>query len=281
MSRRRITAVLTAAIALAACQGPGPDRRPTSSSQSTLLPSVNVGVGTDIPGLGLLNPDTHDRRGFDVDLYRWLGNNTEPRFVPVEVDVLIADRVNALALGRVQLVVHTFSMTDERRGKIGFAGPYLVSQQGFLVRDGEGFEVTSMEDLTGKTVCSQAGSTSYNQLTTGALKNKVTTTSEVGTRQCVDRLLRKEVDAASTDQIILRGFASQDPRLKVAKWAFGAKERYGVGLPKGDRALCEQITQGIKDFIINGAWDQFFRANFGDLSSEGYRPNPNQLDPCP
>ncbi|CCH29857.1 transporter substrate-binding domain-containing protein [Actinosynnema sp. NPDC047251] len=278
---RRITAALAAVAALAACQGPTTGQRPSSSSQSTLIRSVNVGVGTDIPGLAVLNADTHERRGFDVDLYRWLGNNTEPKFAPVEVDVLIADRVNALALGRVQMVVHTFSITDERRGKIGFAGPYLISQQGFLVREGDETSIRSLDDLAGKTVCSQAGSTSFNQLTTGALRGKVTTTSELGTRQCVDRLLRKEVDAASTDEIVLRGFAAQNPQLKVVDLTFGAQERYGVGLPKGDRESCERITQGIKDFITNGGWDQFFRSNFGDLSPEGHKPDPNRLDPCP
>ncbi|MBW4716984.1 transporter substrate-binding domain-containing protein [Saccharothrix obliqua] len=276
---RRVPAVLAAVVLLAACQGPI-NPSPTSTGRSALIRSVNVGVGTDIPGLAVLNPDTHERRGFDVDLYRWLANNTEPKFEPVEVDVLIPDRVNELALGRVQMLVHTFSITDQRRGKIGFAGPYLVTQQGIMVRAGDE-RIKTIDDLTGKTVCSQAGSTSYEQLTSGALKGKVTTTSEVGTRQCVDRLLRQEVDAASTDEIILRGFAHQTPGLKVLDLTFGTQERYGVGLPKGDRALCERITEGIKEFITNGAWDQFFRSNFGDLPVEGHKPNPYRLDPCP
>ncbi|RKT53971.1 transporter substrate-binding domain-containing protein [Saccharothrix australiensis] len=276
----RVTAALAAALVLTSCTVPD-----TSASKSTghtqLVRAVTVGVGTDIPGLAVLDPDSHERQGFDVDLYRWLGNNTEPKFTPVEVDVLIANRVNEIALGRVQLVVHTFSITDERRGKIGFAGPYLISQQGVLVREGDD-RIRTIDDLAGKTVCSQAGSTSYNQLTSGSLKGRVTTTSEDGTRQCIDRLLRGDVDAASTDQIILRGFARQTPGLKVLDLTFGAQERYGVGLPKGDRALCEQITDGIRSFITDGAWDQFFRTNFGeDLDLASHKPDPYRLDPCP
>ncbi|WP_433271839.1 transporter substrate-binding domain-containing protein [Actinosynnema sp. CS-041913] len=276
---RRVAATLAAVVALAACTAPAGSSSPQSTNQGTLIPPVVVGVGTDIPGLAVFDPDSHDRRGFDVDLYRWLGNNTSPKFAPVEVDVLIADRVNALALGRVQLVVHTFSMTDERRGKIGFAGPYLITQQGIMVREGDE-RIKVLDDLSGKTVCSQAGSTSYNQLTSGWMRNRVTTTSEAGTRQCIDRLLRKEVDAASTDQIILHGFVRQTPGLKVLDVTFGTQERYGIGLPKGDRALCEQMTEGIKTFITNGAWDQFFRSNFGDLDPTGHKPDPYRLDPC-
>ncbi|MEU4804782.1 transporter substrate-binding domain-containing protein [Actinosynnema sp. NPDC023587] len=277
---RRITAALAAVVVVAACQGPATSPRPTVSSGSSPLPPVTIGVGTDIPGLALFNPDTQERRGFDVDLYRWLANNTEPKFTPVEVSVLIGNRVDELTLGRVQLVVHGFSITDKRREEIGFAGPYLISQQGFLVRAGEEGTVRSLDDLVGKNLCTQAGSTSLSQLTLGPLKSKVTVTSEVGTRQCVDRLLREEVDAVSTDQIILLGFARQDPGVRVVPLTFGTQERYGIGLPKGDRAQCERMTQGIREFITNGYWDQFFRSNFGDLPPEGYRPDPYHLDPC-
>ncbi|CAL9556860.1 ABC transporter glutamine-binding protein GlnH [Actinosynnema sp. ALI-1.44] len=275
---RRVAALGSALSLLSACSLPPatPSAPPVASDRP-----LNVGVGTDIPGLALLDPDTHERRGFDVDLYRWLGHNTEPEFTPVEVDVIIAQRVNALAQGRVQMVVHAFSITDERRGKIGFAGPYLLSKQGFLVRSDFDRPIRTLDDLAGLTVCTQSGSTSYDQLTAGALRDRVTTTTEIGTRQCVDRLQRREVDVASTDQIILHGFARQTPGLKVLDLTFGAQERYGVGLPKHDKALCERITDGLKGFITNGAWDQFFRANFGDLSPEGYKPDPYRLDPCP
>lgn len=273
----RVAALSSALAVLTACSLP--PASPSAPSVAADRP-MNVGVGTDIPGLAVLNPDTHERRGFDVDLYRWLGRNTTPQFTPVEVDVIIAQRVNALAQGRVQMVVHTFSITDERRGKIGFAGPYLLSKQGFLVRADFDRPIRTLDDLAGLTVCTQSGSTSYDQLTAGALRDRVTTTTEIGTRQCVERLQRKEVDVASTDQIILHGFARQTPGLKVLDLTFGAQERYGVGLPKNDKALCERITDGLKGFITNGAWDQFFRANFGDLNVEGYKPDPYRLDPC-
>ncbi|NUT98041.1 MAG: transporter substrate-binding domain-containing protein [Saccharothrix sp.] len=273
---RRAVALTTTLSLLTACSLPPAPTTPSVASDRPL----NVGVGTDIPGLAVLNADTHERLGFDVDLYRWLAHNTSPEFTPVEVDVTIADRVNAIAQGRVQLVVSVFSITDERRGKIAFAGPYLLSKQGFMVRSDFDQPIRTLDDLTGRTVCTQSGSTSYNQLTTGALRNRVTTTTEIGTRQCVERLLRNQVDVASTDEIVLRGFALQNPALKVLDLTFGAQERYGVGLPKNDRALCERMSEGIKGFITNGAWDQFFRANFGDLAPSGYKPDPFRLDPC-
>jgi glutamate transport system substrate-binding protein len=242
---------------------------------------VYVGVGTDLPGLATLNPDTHARAGFDIDLVRWLGNNPPAKFTPVEVDVTVADRVEAVKQGRVDLAVESFSMTDERRKSIGFAGPYLITQQGVLVRAGD-TRIKVVNDLAGKSVCTQTGGTSLDQLNNGGLGVKVTLVAQTGTRECVEMVLKGLVDAASTDQLILQGFARNDPRrlAVVPDLAFGAQERYGVGLPHGNVEKCREISEGIKAFITTGAWDQFFRTNFGDLNPSGYQPDPYKLDPC-
>ncbi|MBB5959406.1 glutamate transport system substrate-binding protein [Saccharothrix tamanrassetensis] len=279
MTTNRVAAALVALVALAACTAPPAQQPARSADPKPASHPVNVGVGTDIPGMAVFDPKSHVRRGFDVDLYQWLGNNTEPKFTPVEVDVLVPHRVDALVAGEVELVVHVFSITDERRLRISFAGPYLVTQQGVMVRQGDK-RIETIDDLAGKTVCAQTDSTSYAQLNSGSLKGKVTTTTDDSTRGCVDRLLRQEVDAASTDELVLRGFAQQTPGLEVLDLRFGTKERYGIGLPKGDRELCERMTEGIRTFITNGLWDQFFRTNFGDIPSETYRPDPYRLDPC-
>ncbi|MGH3917380.1 MAG: transporter substrate-binding domain-containing protein [Pseudonocardiaceae bacterium] len=242
---------------------------------------VNVGVVTDAPGFEELEPGANIREGFDVDLYRWLGNQVPPTFTPIPVDLTIDERVNALRDGRVQLVVATFSITDERRESIGFAGPYMLTHQGVMVRTGD-TRIQSANDLTGMTVCTLSGSTSLSQLNEGVLKNQILLTVEKSYNQCVERLLGGQVDAISTDQIVLDGLAAADPtRLSVVDgFTFGAEERYGIGLPHGDAAACEVMTAKIRDFLISGSWDQFFDKHFPGVDHASYKPDPYNLDSC-
>lgn len=200
-----------------ACTEEPLDPAPSRPEADSVFPDddgvIYVGISTDQPGLSVLEPGSNARSGFEVDLYRWLGVNTEPPFTPVEVDLTIADRIAALQQGRVQLVIEAFSITDERRRTVAFAGPYLITQQGLLVRAGES-RIQVVNDLSGKTVCSLAGSTSLEQLNR-QLGGTIFVTVETGIRQCVDRLVAGQVDAVSTDQLVLSGLASVNPQVVV------------------------------------------------------------------
>src|SRR6266542_6455045 len=97
-----------------------------------------------------------------------MGQHAHPAFTPVPVPTAISDRINALKDGRVKLVVNVFSITDARRKSIRFAGPYLITKQGVMVRAGDD-RIQSVAQLEGKTVCTLAGSTSLDQLNNGSL----------------------------------------------------------------------------------------------------------------
>lgn len=242
-------------------------------------PPLTVGVGNDIPGLGVLtSPSDNARSGFDVDLVRWLGQNTTPGFSPVLADVTIPERDEVLVDGRMGLVVDVLSITDKRRESIGLAGPYLLTRQGVLTRKDDK-RISGTNDLAGKSVCTLEGSTSLDQL--GPVRSKVLLTTEKGNQKCVERLLAGGVDAVSTDQLILQGYEQSYPdRLSVANFTFGSAEEYGVGFPKNDLTRCEMITEGIKNFIVSGTWNQFFRTYFPGIDPSSYRPDPETLDPC-
>jgi glutamate transport system substrate-binding protein len=272
--------VVVTAFAIAGCgpeQATGDIPRSSNPGPDRSSAPVNVGVGTDMPGIATFDPSSQQRSGFDVDLFQWLAN-VEPKFTPIAVDLPIKDRIDALTEGHVDLVIEAFSITDERRKSISFAGPYLETQQGVLVRAGDR-RIHAVGDLSGKSVCAQEGSTSLEQLKN--LGVKLTTTEATGVGECVDKLLTGQLDAVSTDELILRGYASENSRLTVPDLTFGAKERYGIGMPKGDVALCKQVTEKIKNFIASGTWTQFFDANFGTgLDRKEYKPDPYALDDC-
>jgi glutamate transport system substrate-binding protein len=283
--RRTCAMLFAACLTLAACQtGNQAQGQPTTNQAQDIFSrpgGVNVGVITDEPGFNQLKPGSNTRGGFDVDLYRWLGARVPPTFTPIPVDLTLDDRESALQEGRVQLVVETFAITDDRRKSVGFAGPYMLTQQGIMVRAGDS-SIHKFNDLVGKSVCVLSGSTSLIQLLNSSLRNRITITVEKGYSGCIDRLLNGQVDTVSTDEIILTGFALNDPtHLSVVnELTFGAQERFGVGLPHGDIAACKAVTAKLKDLIVSGSWDQFFSVHFPGLNPDQYKPDPFNLDPC-
>jgi len=222
---------------------------------------VVVGVKEDQPGLGYLDVTTQVRSGFDIDIARWIAASLGFDEDQIEYKAIAsANREQAIINGEVDYYVGTYSITDKRKELINFAGPYFITGQGFLVgADSDITDVTDVSDFNGKTVCSATGST--------PIQNIKENYPEINTEEydlysaCVDDLLNGKVDAVTTDQAILIGYAAQYPdELRVVGGLF-TEERYGVGLQKGDEAL----TQFINDMFTNGGdiWQAIFDKNLG------------------
>lgn len=222
---------------------------------------VIVGVKEDQPGLGYLDNVTGERSGFDVDIARWIAGSLGFDESKIEYKAIAsANREQAIVNGDVDYYVGTYSINDKRKNDIDFAGPYFVTGQGLLVKKG-GTDYQSLEELNGKTVCSATGST--------PIQNIKDNFPEIKTEEfdlysaCVESLVNGQVDAVTTDQAILIGYAAQDPEnLMVTSGPLLTEELYGVGLPKGDDVLRAHIN----DLFTNGndTWQEIFDANLGD-----------------
>jgi ABC-type amino acid transport/signal transduction systems, periplasmic component/domain len=273
---RRITAILCAvgALSLPGCQ---PDEPETTGCTPKLGKSnINIGVKSDQPGWGF--EENYSRSGFDYDLANWLADQL--CFTATFVNVSSAQREDYLISGRVDLVIATFSKTDERASRVSFAAPYVVNRQGVLVRAGDD-RIQRLSDLNGMAVCTASGTTSLVQLE-AAESVEITAVALTGFRECMDELLAGRVDAISTDQLILYGMAQHDPRLAVVPdLVFGHQERYGIGIPYGQIEWCEKLTAEIRKFIIGSTWDTYFRLHLPNVEQPArYRPDPNLLDRC-
>ncbi|MDT0158594.1 glutamate ABC transporter substrate-binding protein [Microbacterium sp. ARD32] len=222
---------------------------------------VTVGVKEDQPGLGYLDPTTNERSGFDVDIARWIAaslgfDEKQITYKPIAS----ANREQAIKNGDVDYYVGTYSITDKRKQDIDFAGPYFVTGQGLLVRKDSGIDdVEDLSAFNGKTVCSATGST--------PIQNIKANYPEIKTKEydiysgCVEDLLSGSVDAVTTDQAILIGYAAQHPDdLKIVGGLF-TEERYGVGLPKGDTVLKDHINKLFTDG--HDVWQKIFDKNLG------------------
>jgi len=235
--------------------------------------SVKVGVKEDQPGLGYLDPTTGDRTGFDVDIARWIAASLGYDEDKIEFTAIpSANREQAIVNGDIDYYVGTYSITDKRKEQISFAGPYFLTGQGLLVA-ADNNDIKGPDDLAGKNVCSATGSTSIQRIKDEYPDAK---TTEFDTySQCVEQLKTGQVDAVTTDESILIGFAAQDPdNLKVVGDVF-SEERYGVGIAKGDTALQEYIN---KMFTDGGdIWQAIFDKNLGPAGVTGKQPQPDPV----
>ncbi|HET7477486.1 MAG TPA: glutamate ABC transporter substrate-binding protein [Dermatophilaceae bacterium] len=253
---------LVAVLGLAACGGSG-----NSGSGGSGGGGVKIGIKFDQPGMGL--KDGSKYTGFDVDVAKYVAKklgyaDTDITFV----EAPSAQRETLIQTGQVNYVVGTYSITDARKEKVSFAGPYFIAGQDLLVRADDS-AITGPEALTGKKLCSVKGSTSAAKVKTsypGVQLQEYDTYSK-----CVEALVGKAVDALTTDNTILAGYAAQAAyagKLKVVGKTFST-ENYGIGLKKGDTALCTKITDALKSFISDGSWQKAVDANLGPA---GFKP---------
>ncbi|WP_347754032.1 glutamate ABC transporter substrate-binding protein [Agrococcus sp. ProA11] len=230
--------------------------------------TVRIGVKEDQPNLGFLDATTDTRSGFDVDIARWVAASLGFDEDAIEFQSIpSANREQALVNGDIDYYVGTYSITDGRKEQIDFAGPYFITGQGLLVASDS--DIASEEDLVaGVNVCSATGSTPIQNIRDNY--PDVETTEFDTYSQCVEALINDQVDAVTTDQAILIGYAAQNPdELMVVGEPF-TEERYGIGIPKGDDALREHINTLLEE--NPDIWQAIYDNNLGDSGVEGTQP---------
>ena len=210
-----------------------------------------IGVKKDQPGLSEASKTAKGGyTGFDIDL-AWA---IAKRLGFSDVHFLVVDtqsREYRLSSGQVDLIVASYSITAERKKSVDFAGPYYQAGQDFLVRSDEK-GINGTQDLNGREVCTVTDSTPAERLRTEYPQIKTELRASYG--QCVTQLLAGQVDAVSTDDIILAGYRAQHPKqLRLLNVPFG-EEFYGVGLDKDEPALKSVVCDAIKEDIASGAW---------------------------
>ncbi|MGW3648722.1 glutamate ABC transporter substrate-binding protein [Streptomyces sp. NPDC000878] len=271
MKLRKVTAAAATALVLAltatACGGDDSDSSDTGSGSSD---KIKVGIKYDQPGLGLKNPDG-SFSGFDVDVATYVAKELgyEPNQIEF-VETKSADRENALARGDVKFIAATYSINDERAKKVDFAGPYLLAHQDLLVKADS--DIAEGTDLNGKNLCSVTGSTSAQNVK-DEIAPKANLKELSGYSECVSGLQSGSVDALTTDDSILAGFAAQEQYKGQFKLA-GLKlsnENYGIGVKKGDTETVNKINDALEKMVSDNSWQKAVDANFGPA---GYKNEP-------
>ncbi|MGV2918264.1 glutamate ABC transporter substrate-binding protein [Streptomyces alfalfae] len=236
-----------------------------------------VGAKEDQPYLGEKDPASGVYSGFDIEIAKMVSASLglDPRRIEFKT-IASANRETALQNGQIDYYVGTYTINDNRKKLVGFAGPYYMAGQGLLVRSDEE-DIRGPRDLGGKRVCSAAGSTPYQRIQQDYPKATLVAYDTYSI--CVDNLLTYQVDAVTTDDAILIGYAAKVPEeLKVVGKPF-SQEPYGIGVPRGDNALRLAIDDALAAGEKDGYWKKAYDATLG-LSGVP-APKPPAIDRYP
>ena len=279
--RLRTLAAGVAALALALTACGGDDGGGGGSNASIVDKAKNdkkltVGIKYDQPGLGLRSADG-SYSGFDVEMAKVIAKSlgVEESGITFK-EAVSSNREPFIEQGQVDMVIATYSITDKRKEKVSFAGPYFVAGQSLLVRS-DSTDITGVESLNNnKKLCSVKGSTPAQKIKDEFAKN-VQLQEFDSYSKCVDALIGKQVDAVTTDDIILAGFAAANPgKIKVVGKPFST-EKYGVGLKKDDKAGRDAVNSAIEKAFTDGTWKAALDTTIGP-SGYQIRATPPSLE---
>ncbi|MGX5212192.1 glutamate ABC transporter substrate-binding protein [Streptomyces violaceus] len=269
MKLRKVTAASATVFALAltatACGGNGDDSGSGSGGGKT----ITVGIKYDQPGLGQKTPQGY--AGFDVDVATYVAKKLGYNADQIEwKEAKSGDRETMLQRGDVDFIAATYSITPERQEKVDFAGPYLLAHQDVMVRADDN-SIKSPADLNNKKLCSVAGSTSAQNV-----KDKLAPKADLQTyptySACLSGLQNEAIDALTTDDSILAGYAAQSQfkgKFKLGGFKM-TNENYGIGVKKGSD-LKAKINKALEEMVADKAWQEAVDKNLGPA---GYKNEP-------
>ncbi len=224
---------------------------------------ITIGTKWDVPLIGLKNPVSGEVQGFDVEMGKIIAKaifGTDQGKVEW-VEAISANRIPFIVDNKVDIILSTFSITDARKQQVDFAGPYYIAGQDLLIYKVDADTIKSVQDLNnGKKVCAQTGSTSVTNLKNLVPKAQVLDLPT--TANCVEALKDGRVDAVSTDDTLLAGFAEKFNAFQLVGKQFSV-EKYGVGLKKGDTDFRNYLNDVIEKSFKDGSWKKAAESTIG------------------
>ncbi|MGH2450828.1 MAG: glutamate ABC transporter substrate-binding protein [Candidatus Limnocylindria bacterium] len=283
---RYLSVILATALVAAACGGvgtPAPQTSPTPTPTSDrpdfqlatymyaiqVAGKVRIGTQEDNPPFSVKNPATGQWEGFDVDIARELakalfGESADLDAVIEWVPVTSAIRIPTLQENKADMIIKTFTVNEERKQQIDFSTTYFFTGQRILVKK-DNTEITDVASLSGKTVCTQRGSTSEQNIARANPDARPLLLDSYPA--CLLALQQGSADAVSTDETILFGLVGQDPNTKIVGPYF-SQEPYGIGIAKERQGFAPWLNGRIAEMIADGRWEEFYRKHITPVSGD-------------
>lgn len=212
---------------------------------------LTVGTNAEFPPFEYVD-DNGEPDGFDIALIKAIG---EKLGVTVEVENMEFEALVSAIGSKIDLAIAGMTVTDERQASVDFSNPYYDALQYVIVP--EGSEIASFDDLAGKNIGVQLGTTG-DFIASDDVEGANVSQYNKGV-DAVNDLLNGRVDCVIIDknpaQVFETQFSGQIKALDGAQFGFEV-ENYAIALPKGDAALAQQVNKALEEIKADGTFDQ-------------------------
>ena len=229
---------------------------------------LTVGTDAAFPPFESVNTLTGAIEGFDIDLLNAIGQRAG--FTPNFQNALFDSIFINLAAGQFDLVASGATITAARLETVNFSNPYFVSAQSIVVRSADRDVVRGPDDLAGRRIGVQLG-------TTGAeAARDIPDTASVRDFQTAPEafqaLANGDVDAVVNDLPVSESIVANNPELNlyILPDPF-TLEYYGIAIRKECTDLLEVINAGLADIIADGTYEEIYANYFGVEPTAEYR----------
>ncbi len=218
-----------------------------------------VGVKYDTPSFGVVNPRTGSVEGIDADIAREIAGYIfgDPNRIEFK-EAVTANRIPFLKDGTVDVILATFTITEDRLKDVDCSFVYYIEGQRLLVSNDS--PIRAMADLEGKKIAVKKGSGAVD-IFTKQISAQVIQVANFD--QQLQLLMDQQVDAINGSDITLYGFALEHRAFRVVGPQF-SKEYLGAAVAKGHPEFLQVVNTVIKDLKSSGKWKAIWKANIGD-----------------
>ncbi|SHI23801.1 transporter substrate-binding domain-containing protein [Desulfosporosinus lacus] len=214
---------------------------------------LKVGVKVDVPNFGYKDPKTEEITGFEIDLANAISKEIlgtekiEPAAVTAKTRGPLVDS------GDVDLVIATFTVTEERKKSYNFSDAYFTDGVKLMVKKDSGIQ--GLKDLNGKKIGVAQSATSKKAIQEAADKiGAKVTFMEFSTYPEIKAALDSgRVDCFSVDGSILSGYL--DDSTVILADSFSPQD-YGVASKKGNDGLAKLVNDTIAKLKTSGELDK-------------------------
>lgn len=264
-------AVSVAALALTACGGSASSAASsvassaasseTASSAAAELTTVEAGKLTMATNAAFppyeMTTDAGEFEGIDVDTAKAIA---EKLGLELQIDDMDFDAaLLSVQQGKADIVMAGVTVTDERKAVMDFSDSYATGIQSIIVP--EGSDIASPDDLAGKKIGTQRGTTGYIYCSDDFGDSNVVAYDNGLT--AVQALNNGQVDAVVIDNAPAQEFVAANPGLKVLDTSY-AEEDYAIGMAKGS-ALEDAVNKALEELKADGTLqsivDKYINAN--------------------
>ena len=263
---KKITALMLSSammLSLAACGGSASTETVSSEAASSEAVSTEEAASADAAAVTTVNAgkltmstnaafppyemttDTGDFEGIDIEV---AGAIAEKLGLELQVDDMDFDAALLAAQnGKSDIVMAGVTVTDERQKVMDFSDTYAEGIQSIIVP--EDSDIATADDLSGKAIGTQRGTTGYLYCTDDFGEENVIAYDDGLT--AVQALNNGQVDAVVIDNAPAQEFVAANPGLKILDTAY-AQEDYAIGVAKGNTQLLDAINGALEELQDDG-----------------------------